>query len=65
MKKAKIEGMKCAGCAETITNELSKIVSDVHVDVPTSTVTFEGDASLEQLNAALAGTPYKITEFIA
>lgn len=42
-----VQNLKCGGCANTITNTLSKFenVSDVQVDVVTSTISFESDSA--------------------
>ncbi|KRN89542.1 heavy-metal-associated domain-containing protein [Ligilactobacillus ceti] len=60
MKKAEIAGMKCAGCISTVEEKLSQVVSDVTVDLATNTASFNGDATLDQLNAALSDTPYSV-----
>ena len=43
MENIIIDNLKCGGCANTITNSLSKMdnVTDVKVDVETSIVSFE------------------------
>ena len=42
-----VQNLKCGGCANTITNTLSKFenVSAVQVDVVTSTISFESDSA--------------------
>lgn len=60
MKQVAVEGMMCDGCAQTVTEKLSTVVSDVNVDLAGKRATFNGDATLEQLNATLAETPYSV-----
>ena len=58
-----VEGMKCDGCAKKVTEKLSSVVNNVNVDLANKTATFDGDASIDQLNDALNGTHYSISEF--
>lgn len=62
MESIVIDNLKCGGCANTITTSLSKIenVSDVTVDVDTSTVSFEvsADGTLEKVLAKLNSLGY-------
>ena len=44
--KFKVEGMMCMHCVKSVTDALNELegVSEVSVDLPTKTVSFEGDA---------------------
>ena len=57
-----IEGVKCGGCVAAVKEKLSKLdnVDNVEVNIQEKTVVVEGVASKEVLQAALAGTNYKI-----
>ncbi|MFD0896512.1 heavy-metal-associated domain-containing protein [Loigolactobacillus binensis] len=62
MKKIAVKGMMCQGCADTVTEKLSSVVNNVTVDLDKKTATFDGEASIDQLNATLADTPYSVAE---
>ncbi|MFC6169147.1 heavy-metal-associated domain-containing protein [Loigolactobacillus jiayinensis] len=62
MKKVNVNGMKCQGCADTVTEKLSSVVNNVKVDLENKVATFDGDASVDQLNAALADTSYTVAK---
>ncbi|WP_313114873.1 heavy-metal-associated domain-containing protein [Aequorivita sediminis] len=42
-----VQNLKCGGCANTITNNLSKFknISDVQVDVTSSTISFDSESA--------------------
>lgn len=63
-KKAKVEGMKCAGCATTVAERLKPLLGEVSVDLDAGTISYDGDATTEEMNVALEGTPYKVTEIL-
>jgi copper chaperone CopZ len=53
-----IVNLKCGGCASTITKSLTKAgCSDIHVDVATSSVTFNGDKDVALRVLAKQGYP--------
>lgn len=62
-KTYKIEGMKCAGCAQTITMDFEAVpgVTSAKVNLDTKTAVVEGDFSEQALLDSLRGTPYKAT----
>ena len=60
MKQVAVEGMMCDGCAQTVTEKLSTVVSDVNVTGVQTCALPIWDATLEQLNATLAETPYSV-----
>ncbi|WP_367297305.1 heavy-metal-associated domain-containing protein [Loigolactobacillus coryniformis] len=62
MQKVTINGMKCQGCADTVTEKLGSVVNNVNVDLDSKTATFDGTASVAELNAALADTSYSVAE---
>ena len=57
-----IEGVKCGGCVATVKEKLSKLdnVDNIEVNIQEKTVVVEGEASKEDLQAALEGTNFKI-----
>ena len=57
-----IEGVKCSGCVATVKEKLSKLdnVDNIEVNIQEKTVVVEGEASKEDLQAALEGTNFKI-----
>ena len=57
-----IEGVKCGGCVATVKERLSKLdnVDNIEVNIQEKTVVVEGEVSKEDLQAALAGTNFKI-----
>ncbi len=57
-----IEGVKCGGCVTIVKEKLSKLdnVDNIEVNIQEKTVVVEGDASKEDLQAALEGTNFKI-----
>jgi len=65
-QKVQVEGMACAGCAQTVQEKLTSIstVNKVTVDVENKMARIESEAniSIQDLNHALADTPYAIAE---
>jgi len=58
MPSITIVNLKCGGCAATITKSLTNAgYSDIHVDVPTSKVTFQGDEKQAEIILAKQGYP--------
>ncbi|PMC47807.1 copper-exporting P-type ATPase CopA [Streptococcus sp. UMB1385] len=57
-----IEGVKCGGCVAAVKEKLSKLdnVDNIEVNIQEKTVVVEGEASKEDLQAALEGTNFKI-----
>lgn len=57
-----INGMKCEGCAKTVTERFSGVagVTDVAVDLAKKEATVTGNATKEVLNASLSGTKFSI-----
>ncbi len=57
-----IEGVKCGGCVATVKERLSKLdnVDNVEVNIQDKNIVVEGNASKEELRAALVDTNYKI-----
>jgi len=57
-----IEGVKCGGCVAAVKEKLSKLdnVDNIEVNIQEKTVVVEGEVSKENLQAALAGTNFKI-----
>ncbi|WP_448912784.1 heavy-metal-associated domain-containing protein [Gemella sp.] len=57
-----IEGVKCGGCVATVKERLSKLdnVDNVEVNIQDKNIVIEGNASKEELQAALVDTNYKI-----
>ncbi len=65
-QKVQVEGMACAGCAQTVQEKLTNIptVNKVTVDVENKMASIESEAnvSIEDLKDALADTPCAIAE---
>ena len=57
-----IEGVQCGGCVAAVKEKLSKLdnVDNIEVNIQEKTVVVEGEASKEDLQAALEGTNFKI-----
>ena len=57
-----IEGVKCGGCVAAVKEKLSKLdnVDNVEINIQEKTIVVEGEVSKEDLQAALAGTNFKI-----
>jgi len=57
-----IEGVKCGGCVAAVKERLSKLdnVDNVEVNIQDKNIVVEGNASKEELQAALVDTNYKI-----
>ena len=57
-----IEGVKCGGCVAAVKERLSKLdnVDNVEVNIQDKIIVVEGNASKEDLQAALEGTNFKI-----
>lgn len=64
MKRAKIEGMCCEGCAQEVKNIFENIygISNVSVSIDKSSVSYDGYVSKRIIEDALEGTNYKLTE---
>lgn len=62
MKKAIVEGMCCAGCAEEVKHIFQNIygVSNVEVSIDKDSVTYEGFVSKRVIEEALQGTNYTL-----
>ena len=61
-KEYNLEGIKCAGCANTVKERFSNVpgVTNVEVSLENKVATVEGDASVDALQASLEGTKYSI-----
>ncbi|KHD45506.1 heavy-metal-associated domain-containing protein [Streptococcus hongkongensis] len=61
-KTYRITGMKCQGCADTVTKKLSAVggVKAVLVDLENSTAQVTGKPLYFSLKQALKGTSYKL-----
>ena len=57
-----IEGVKCGGCVATVKERLSKLdnVDNVEINIQEKSIVVEGNASKEELQAALVDTNFKI-----
>lgn len=57
-----INGMKCEGCAKTVTERFSSVagVENVEVSLPSHEATVTGNATKDVLNASLEGTKFSI-----
>nr|WP_071131163.1 heavy-metal-associated domain-containing protein [Enterococcus timonensis] len=57
-----VNGMKCDGCANTVTEKLSEVsgVEHVEVDLAAKTATVTGNAKPRKLAASLKDTPYSL-----
>lgn len=57
-----IEGVKCGGCVAAVKERLSKLdnVDNIEVNIQDKNIVVEGNASKEELQAALVDTNYKI-----
>ncbi len=57
-----IEGVKCSGCVATVKERLSKLdnVDNIEINIQEKTIEVEGNASKEELQAALVDTNFKI-----
>lgn len=68
MKRMKIEGMHCNGCARSVSNALSAVngIEDVHVDLATSTASFSSNEVGVETEAVNAVTElgYTVTELV-
>ena len=65
-KEYNLEGIKCAGCANTVKERFSNVpgVTNVEVSLENKVATVEGDASVDALQASLEGTKYSIKKII-
>lgn len=56
-KEYNLEGIKCAGCANTVKERFSNVpgVTNVEVSLENKVATVEGDASVDALQASLEG----------
>ncbi|EHI73504.1 heavy metal-associated domain-containing protein [Streptococcus criceti] len=61
-KTYQVSGMKCDGCAQTVTDKLSAVkgVESATVDLEKNQVTIEGKAWKWSLKHALKGTNYQL-----
>jgi copper chaperone len=59
-KQITVEGMSCGGCEEAVENALRDVpgVEDADADNDSDSVTVEGEASDEDLAAAVEGAGY-------
>ena len=57
-----IEGVKCGGCVAAGKERLSKLdnVDNIEINIQEKTIEVEGNASKEELQAALVDTNFKI-----
>jgi copper chaperone CopZ len=64
MKRAKIDGMCCEGCAQEVKHIFENIygISNVSVSVDNSSVLYDGFVSKRIIEESLEGTNYKIIE---
>ncbi|MGT2867155.1 heavy-metal-associated domain-containing protein [Streptococcus fryi] len=64
LKRYNVIGMKCQGCATTVTERLSKVmgVENVTVDLDKKQVAVTGKPFKFLLNASLKGTAFKLEE---
>lgn len=64
MKKVKIDGMCCKGCANEVKHIFENLygVSNVQVSKDRSYITFEGYVSKRVIEEALANTNYKLVK---
>lgn len=62
-----VSGMKCDGCAKTVTEKLSVVrgVDSVQVDLEKKQVTIEGKPFKWSLNRALKGTKFELGQEVA
>ncbi|MFC3932898.1 copper chaperone CopZ [Streptococcus dentapri] len=61
-KTYQVSGMKCDGCAKTVSEKLSAVkgVESVNVDLEKNQVTIEGQPWKWSLQRALKGTKYQL-----
>ncbi|GEO70668.1 heavy-metal-associated domain-containing protein [Levilactobacillus acidifarinae] len=64
MQTVLVEGMKCSHCADHVHDRFSQKVTNVKVDLRHATATFEGTATLDELNATLVGSHYHAVAFL-
>lgn len=58
METIEIVNLKCGGCAKTITSALeAQNIKNIHVDVASSSVSFEGDVILARKVLTAKGYP--------
>jgi copper chaperone len=57
-----VQGMTCDHCANSVRDELSRVdgVQDVHVDLPSGTVTVIGDPPPAAVHAAIEQAGYQL-----
>lgn len=67
LKRYNVVGMKCQGCATTVTEKLSKVigVETVEVDLDKKQVAVTGKPLKLLLKASLKGTPFKLEEVVS
>ncbi len=60
----KVEGMKCQHCVANTKKALQELegVSNVRVDLEKGEVSFDGDASMEGIKAAIAAKGFKVID---
>ncbi|EGO6706892.1 heavy-metal-associated domain-containing protein [Enterococcus faecalis] len=63
-KTVKIDGMKCDGCVQAVTEKFSRIDGvtnvEVHLADQTAVVTADREVSQDELNTTLADTKFKV-----
>lgn len=61
-KVYEVQGMKCDGCVENVTERFQKVagVTTVKVSLADKTATVTGTASKEDLAASLTGTHFQL-----
>ncbi|HHD63254.1 MAG TPA: heavy-metal-associated domain-containing protein [Desulfobulbaceae bacterium] len=64
MSTITVQGMKCQHCAAGTRKALEEIegISDVRVNLETGEISFEGDAPMEIIKAAVAAKGYTVVE---
>ncbi|WP_010580198.1 heavy-metal-associated domain-containing protein [Liquorilactobacillus vini] len=65
-KEVLVSGMKCSGCADKVQKAFSGLngVDQVKVNLTAGKASFNGQATLEELNNVLAGTHYHAERFV-
>ncbi|WP_281165915.1 heavy-metal-associated domain-containing protein [Liquorilactobacillus sicerae] len=65
-KEVLVSGMKCSGCADKVEKAFTGLdgVDQVKVSLAAGKASFNGQATLEELNNALVGTHYHVDKFV-
>jgi len=60
----KVEGMKCQHCVGNTKKALEELagISNVSVDLEKGEVSFDGDAAMEDIKAAIAAKGFSVVE---